>query len=170
MKKTLAFLTLAVFIAVGGGCTSSDAPADETTDTTTDSTTEEVVEETPSEPIAFSEVNQNILDAKETYGEFLFDQGVGTCVDEQGFADSFSYLEDEELGYFVLHTTDGEFVQNTVMATFVNYLEFDEVPLTDGEATCGFKIEFGTDEGTMTCTIDEEEVCTATYQGIAIPR
>ncbi len=167
MKKTISFLILAVFLTVGGGCASSDAPID---DANVDNNDTVPVEDTaPAEPIAYSELTQNILDAQEIYKEFRFTNGTGTCVD-QGFTDSFSYLEDEELGYFVLESTDKSYYESYVMATMANYLAFEEVALTDGEAKCSFKIPFGTDEGTLKCEIDEVEICTATYQGTAIGR
>lgn len=169
MQKRFALFVTALMavVLVGAGCSTT-----ETTDTTTNETAEvteettEVVEEVTG-PVAFSEVGESMLSSKfdsdtpEGYTSYDFTEGTGTCVD-QGLTE-FSYLQDEELGYFVVTADVLEYQEDLAGLSFMGHLNFDEVPLGDQSAKCQAKSETGNDEATLTCTVDEVEVCTGTY-------
>lgn len=164
---SLSILSALLFVA----CSSDKDVNDETDTSTTDET---VMDETvSSEPIAFSEVDANILDVMydkdsntDGYMAFNFEEGTGTCVD-MGFPASFSYKYDEDLGYPVVENEDGSMRDELVgMSISGELIYLDKGFVLEGVDegySCSAKTSRGSDTAEFSCTLDEAPVCTATF-------
>lgn len=161
MKYSVSFLLFATFLLIGAGCAS--------TEPITDDATPDNAPVVSLDPVVFSTLTKNILESKDDYKEFRFQEGTGTCI-TQGFSESFSYLEDAGLGYFIVNTADESYKDAWVSATAANYIYIDKVPLTGGEAECYVHAPKGSDTITLNCGPEETPICDATFTGIAIPR
>ncbi|MDP3970549.1 MAG: hypothetical protein Q8P90_02515 [bacterium] len=187
MKYIVTTLTISALLLIGASCTGTDKTDTNTaTKTKTDTTVTptmtdeadtnsadidaevEVEATTSGTIIPFSEVGDNMLDAasSDMYSEFEFVNGTGTCVD-QGLPE-FSYIDDPDLGYFIVESKDKTYQETWASLSFTGYLSFSEVPLTDGPADCTAISEFEKDEATVTCSIEEEDICEATFEVNAI--
>jgi len=124
------------------------------------------------EPLKFSvfveSVGDILMGMDRGFVEYRFDNGQGTCID-QGLPNAISYLKDPELGYFIVESADKSYRNEWVSATASNSVMFDEVPLTGGSAWCLVKVPWGSDVADGRCEINDVEVCTMTYDALAIP-
>jgi len=158
MKKITALLALMLLVFTLGACTggTTDDAADTTGETTTEEVAEEVVEETG--PIVFADVGKGIMDAKEDFDHFTFEEWEGTCVDQE-FPTNIIYTSAN-----MIKTVDEEYVEDLTSVDFTGRIRFDEVPLTSGAAECTIKTTSGVTKAELTCSVEEEEVCTATMK------
>ena len=153
------FLVLTM-VLVGGGCSPAASPTANTSDASSEST---------QSAVAFSTLRANILDSKTTYKEYRFEHGNGDCI-AQGLPESFSYLEDPTLKYFIVKSGDGTYTDKTATATAGNRIIFDGLNIGGKSASCTVYAEFGQDTATATCAVEKNDVCTAIFSVVAIPR
>lgn len=162
------FLPSLVAVLALAGC--SGGTTDEASDTTQNADQVDVqadVEEMPSGPVAYSEVDMGFLDAMDVYSEFTFESGSGDCVD-QGFFSEFKFVEVPE-GGFVVRDADETYEDDFAVASAFGTLGFDEVPIGDQVADCVADIPYQEDISTVTCTVDDVEICTADFNLVARP-
>ncbi len=112
-------------------------------------------------PIPFSKVGKNIMDAKDDYDHFTFENGEGTCLD-QGFPTDLIYTSKN-----VIKTKDDSYIENWTMVDFMGVIRFDELPLLTGSASCKIETHTNQDRADLTCTVDNVEVCTASFDVFA---
>lgn len=119
-------------------------------------TTETTVVEEESGPIAFSKVGKNIMDANKEY-KFTFENGEGSCMN-QNFPTDLVYGPGN-----VVKTEDGKYTEDMTSADFMGNVRFDEVPLSTGSASCLIKTSTQKDTADLSCSVNDKEVCTATF-------
>lgn len=165
-KILMGLLALGLIALVGVGgyflfIKDDESADDNDSEQTTDSeeTTEEEAEE-PTGPIPFSQVGINIMDADE-YSYFTFVNGGGTCMD-QNFPLDMIYTSEN-----VMKTQDGSYAEDMTAVDFMGNIRFDGLPLSTGSASCTMETSTNSDEATVTCKVDEAEVCTAMFDVFA---
>jgi hypothetical protein len=132
----------------------SEETEEQTEESTEDS---DASEEEDTGPIPFSEVGEDIMDAKENYSKFTFENGEGTCL-EQDFPLDLIYTSDN-----VIETEDGSYMEDWTSVDFMGNIRFDELPLSTGSASCRIETSTTSDTASVTCEVDEVEVCTAVF-------
>ncbi len=134
-----------------------------TSNTDTDSQ-DQVIEETATievnedGSIPFSRIGKGILDAKEDFPTFKFENGTGTCMD-QGFPNDMIYSSEN-----IVMTEDGSYSEDYTAVDFLGNIRFDGLTLSSGSAACMFETSADSDNATVSCSVDEVEVCTASFQ------
>lgn len=108
-------------------------------------------------PISFSKIGIGIMDAKEKYSYFSFENGSGTCM-EQGFPTNMIYTSEN-----IVKTADNTYIEDYTSVDFMGYISFDSVPLSTGSASCLFETSLDSDIAKVDCRVDEVSVCTATF-------
>lgn len=117
---------------------------------------EEMVEETG--PVPFSEIGEGILDAKENFSYFTFENGEGTCM-AQGFPTDFIYDSEN-----IAKTLDGSYADEWTAVDFLGNIRFSGLPLSTGSADCMIETSSASDMADVSCSVDEVEVCTASFE------
>lgn len=120
---------------------------------------EEVIEEEEemSGPIAFSEIGKGIMDAREDFQYFTFENGAGTCMD-QNFPKDLIYGPDNYIS-----TMDGTYGYDYTGVDFLGNISFGNLPLSTGSAYCVMSTSSDSNIASVTCSVDDVEVCTADF-------
>lgn len=134
------------------GCGASDNTAKET-----ETPVANTVEESKG-PVPFADIDMDVMDAYSTY-KISFTQGEGTCM-EQGFPVNLVYGPKNN----IIKTEDEKYVEDMTAVDFTGTIRFDQVPLSTGGAACVMKTVQGINTANMTCSVEEKEVCTATFK------
>ncbi|MDQ6985127.1 MAG: hypothetical protein Q9M91_01085 [Candidatus Dojkabacteria bacterium] len=108
-------------------------------------------------PVAFSEIGLGIMDAADVYAYFTFENGVGNCMD-QGFPTDLVYDSEN-----IVKTEDGSYSEDWTSVDFSGRIRFDALPLSTGDASCVIETSSVSDQADVTCSVEEVEVCTATF-------
>lgn len=132
----------------------TDTSQQDDTDTE-DSSDEELVVATG--PVAFSAIGKGILDAKDSYSYFSFENGQGTCM-EQGFPTNMIYDSEN-----IVKTEDDTYMEDYTSVDFLGNIRFDTLPLSTGSADCLFETSLDSDVANLNCSVNEVSVCTATF-------
>ncbi len=168
-KNILAlFLILTLGTLTLSGCEFSfstgddeETPAEETEENTENSDDSEEESEEESEemsgPMPFSELGMGIMDAKDDY-KITFENGEGDCLD-QGFPTDLVYGPGN-----VVKTEDGSYTEDWTSVDFTGTIRFDEVALDSGSAACAATTSSEAGTADITCSVDEEEVCSVTFE------
>ena len=116
--------------------------------------------ETPVVPTKtpFAEVGKGIMDAKEDFKYFAFEEGTGDCLDKENFPTNLIYTKDN-----MIKTSDNNFGDDYTSVTAGGYINFKGIPLKSGKAACEVKALRSTGKGEVTCSIDEKPICTAIF-------
>lgn len=113
-------------------------------------------------PVPFSKVGKGIMDATDDYDYFSFENGTGTCM-AQNFPTDLVYGP----GNYV-NTLDGTYSEDLTMVDFLGRIRFDSLPLSTGSAACMIETSSSSDTASVSCSVDEVEVCTATFDVFGI--
>jgi uncharacterized protein (UPF0333 family) len=108
-------------------------------------------------PVPFSKIGKGIMDANNLYDYFSFENGKGTCMD-QNFPTNIVYGPGN-----YMNTLDGKYGDNMTMVDFMGQIRFKNLPLSTGSASCVMKTSSKSDTATVSCSVDQAEVCTATF-------
>jgi hypothetical protein len=145
MKRfSLLILPALSVLLMGAGCAASTDTAVTTTPSGSAETT--ATDTAPKPMVGYAEVKGNLLNTNNTYSEYRFTNTSGNCV-EKGLPAVFSYIEDKELGYFVVQS--GEY-KNAASAT-PSMVRFTDLKIDGKDATCLAGVTSGTNGAEISC-------------------
>lgn len=168
-KTSLVIISVLVIVAIAAGAffiinrnNTQKVESERISQTDTQKETPEAVVEEKEvgeekSPIAFSKIGKGIMDAKEIYSYFSFENGAGTCMD-QGFPTNMIYTSEN-----IAKTSDDKYIEDYTAVDFLGNVRFDNLPLTTGAAACVFETSLDSDVAKLDCTVNEVSVCTATF-------
>ncbi len=160
MKPKIALFFVGAMFLPLMGCSAPATPTPAPVENANVNSSSETAE-VPKGPVPFSDVKNDIMDAKESWDFFTFETAKGTCM-EQGFPTNMRYTSGN-----VMRTEDGTYLEDWTSVDFTGTIRFDDLPLSTGKAACVMKTISGEDFAKVTCSVDEKEVCTATFTVMA---
>lgn len=109
-------------------------------------------------PVPFSEIGEGIMDAKENFSYFTFENGEGSCM-AQGFPTDLIYDSSN-----MIKTLDESYADEWTSVDFLGNIRFNNLPLSTGKAVCQFETSSESDSASVSCSVDEVDVCSATFE------
>jgi hypothetical protein len=97
------------------------------------------------------------MDAREDFKYFAFENGAGTCMD-QGFPTDLTYGPDNYIS-----TMDGTYGEDYTGVDFMGNISFGGLLLSTGSAYCVMSTSSDSDTSSVSCSVDDVEVCTADF-------
>lgn len=159
------FAIFAVMLMAGCGSSGETDNIGEVAETKTEEVAEPKEEEKTL--VAFADLNDDIMDAKENYSLFRFTEPEGTCM-EMGFPENLVYKSTN-----MIMTEDEKYFDEWTAVDFTGMIRFKNVPMAEGvTANCSIKTTTGINTANLVCTSavegeEEKELCTGTFKVMA---